>query len=170
MSFLDPYENITNDVVYDGVRFRVGNFGQCFKYNRKGEVGLELRKKVSATKVKVSVRTGTYIDVDILVAMAFLDFDPNGDKRVAHINGDTKCYYLDNLKVIHKSSTFPHPSESCNEYAGIVYSNKYKKYSAYVKNSKQEMELVGIYTTIPQAVFMREDAIDRDNLWEFNDE
>ena len=153
---INPYERVTKEVVVSDVMFRVSNFGNVWRYNsKKGMYGDESKKKMAKKGATVAINVNRRIRVDVLVAMAFLNYNPAGDEKIVHLNLDKTCYYLDNLKLIDKNDTLMHPKLTCKEH-GISYSTKYKKFAVYGTDDNGARIIVKYCSTLNAAIYERD--------------
>jgi hypothetical protein len=140
---------------YEGL-YEVSNFGNVKSLKRKGCVRDRLLKftKNSHGYFAVSLFNKGYekkIQVHQLLAIAFLNHVPNGNKIVVdHIDNNPLNNRLDNLQLITQRENLSKDKKGTSNYTGVSWCNKSTKWKSTIRINGKTKHL-GFFTNELQA-------------------
>jgi len=140
---------------YEGL-YEVSNFGNVKSLKRKGCKSDRLLKSTKNTNGYLTVSLFNKscekkIQVHQLVAIAFLNHIPNGNKIVVdHIDNNPINNRLDNLQLISNRENLSKDRKGTSKYTGVSWCNKSTKWKGTIRINGKTKHL-GFFTNELQA-------------------
>ena len=162
---IEEFRDLPN---YEGI-YQVSNLGRIKSLARKSLIGRVLKEKI----LKPFLVGGGYLSVSLhkegkqynkqahkLVAIAFLNHTPNGNKIVVdHIDNDKTNNKLSNLQLISNRENLSKDKKGCSsKYTGVSWNKSVNKWVANITiNGK--VKYLGYYTEELEAAKAYQNAL-----------